>query len=67
MLGFENAGKKTLRAQLAKAAAGILRKQAVAFVSYLVTTGQCAVVSTLNAGSYPHTVGLNQRVESTRG
>ena len=67
MLGFENAGKKTLRSRLAKIAAGILQKPAVAFVSYLVAVGQRAVVSTLVAGNYPHTVGLNQRVESTRG
>ena len=57
MLGFENAGKKTLRSRLAKIAAGILQKPAIAFVSFLVATGQCAVVSILVAGTYPHTVG----------
>ena len=57
MPGFENAGKKTLRSQLAKVAAGILEKPAVAFISYLVTIGQCTVVSTLIAGSYRHAVG----------
>ena len=57
MLAFENAGKKTLRSRLAKIAAGILQKPAVAFISYLVATGQCAVVRKTIARNYPHTVG----------
>ena len=56
MLGFENAGKKTLRSRLAKIAAGIPQKPAVAFILYLVATGQCAVVRTIIAGNYAHTV-----------
>ena len=56
MLGFENAGKKTLRSRLAKIAAGILVKPAAAFVSYLFAIDQYAVVSTLIAENFPQTV-----------
>ena len=57
MIDFENAGKKPLRSQLAKVAAQIIEKPAVAFISYLVATGQCAVVSNTIAKTYPHTLG----------
>ena len=50
MLGFENAGKKTLRSRPAKDATVILKKPAVTFISYLVAIGQRVVVSNTIAG-----------------
>ena len=57
MIGFESAGKKTLRSPVAKLALRFLLEPVVAFVSYLVATGQCMVVSNTTAGTDPHTFG----------